>query len=115
MIPILAYDFSIDPGTMNWIIGGIVTGGSALIGGAWMAIKKLCEFLKPYIIGFFTSQQHLVDTMAEQVPIVTANLAGINATLERLGETQKQHGETLNRHGETLQQMLARLDGRSAP
>ncbi|CAB4191358.1 hypothetical protein UFOVP1229_22 [uncultured Caudovirales phage] len=113
MTPILA-DFTIDPATMNWLLGGTAAVLTTVGGGLWMAIRKLCEFLKPHIVDFFTSHKTLVDTMAEQAPNVTAMLAGVNRNLERFGETQTQHGAMLNQHGETLAQIKARLDNAKA-
>jgi uncharacterized protein YneF (UPF0154 family) len=109
MTPILA-DFTIDAATLNWLIGGTAAVLTTVGGGLWVSLRKLCEFLKPHIVGFFTSHKTLVDTMSEQVPIVTATLAGVNQNLERFGETQAQHGVMLNQHGETLAQIKARLD-----
>lgn len=105
MNQILAYE--IDPATVNWILGGIA-GLAAPVGLAiWAGFRKFIAFIKPHVEGFFQSHKTLVDTMSEQVPIVSDTLKKLGETQMRQCETLEQHSKLLEAHGGKLETLVA--------
>jgi len=98
---LLGYD--IDPATVNWLIVGAASIVTTVFGGIYAGGRRFATFIKPYIVDFFTSHKALVDTMSEQVPVVSATLA-------KLGETQQQQVATLEKHSQILELHGGKLD-----
>ncbi len=97
---ILAYE--IDTATVNWVVA-CITAASVPAGALiWRWCSQFVAFIKPHIVGFFTSHKAFVDTFSEQIPRVTE-------TLEKFGETLAKHDALHEQHANKLDKIINKI------
>lgn len=103
-------DITFDDATMKAVWAYVQWGAFALIPiftGIGYAIRRgwlsFIGFIKPKVENAFDAHTTLVNTMAEQLPVVSA-------TLSKLGDTQQQQCTTLEQHSKLLELHGGKLD-----
>lgn len=96
-------DFVIDDTMQKAIWAAVIAAVGGLAYWARVGWLSLIGFIKPKIEKAFDSHTNLVDTMADQLPVVSA-------TLSKLGETQQQQCSTLEQHSKILELHGGKLD-----
>lgn len=103
----------IDDAFVNWLLAGAAVVVPTIVTTVVMLWRKLIAFLKPMIVDAFSSHTKLVNTLDEQVPLVTSTLQKLQENQNIYRERLNEHGQTLNDHGEKLDKILTIVKGPS--
>lgn len=95
-------------GEITAICATLATIAAGFGGGLWQAGKAICDFARPYIVGFFEAHKNLVDTLAE-TQVKQCN------SLKVLEEASSRHEEMHIKTGEKLDKIIVHLSSKDIP